>query len=193
MVRAHERALMVGGALGELLPGGCLRRGSVIHLHGAQRSALQLALLAAVTRSGEWAAIVESRDGPADFAGLAALEAGVDLERCALVRAVPRERWAVVVGALLEGMTMVVAPVPAYARPADARRLLARARERQAMLVVTGGSWPVDAALRIRAGRGVWHGLEPGEGLLRSCDVHVVVDGKGAPRRACVDLFERAG
>lgn len=189
---AHERTLHVGGALGSLLPGGCLRRGTVIHLAGETHSALQLALLAAATRSGEWAAVVEPGERAADFAGLAALEAGVDLERCALVRGVSRERWAVVVGALLEGMAMVIAPVPAYARAADVRRLVARVRERRSVLIVSG-AWPGDVALRLTAGQVVWHGLEPGEGLLRGCDRQIVVADKGAPRGARVDLLAHAG
>jgi hypothetical protein len=193
VVLAQDRALAVGGELGAALPGGGLRRGTVTSVHGPGAAAAALPLLAAVTGVGEWAAVVELADRPGDFAGLAAVESGVVLDHCAIIRSVQRERWAVVVGALLEGMTMVAASVPAHARPADARRLVARARERQALLIVVGAGWPAEAALRIHAGPSRWHGLERGDGLLAWRDLAITVEGKGAPRRAHLDLAARAG
>ena len=79
------------------------------------------------------------------------------------------------VAALLEGTTVVVANTGAVRpRPGDARRLIAKARERASVLVVVG-AWPVEAAIRLHAHGGTWRGLENGTGLLdsRELDVHI--------------------
>jgi hypothetical protein len=190
---AHDRAIVVDGALGASLPGGIVRRGTVTNVDGPGTAAVTMSLLAAASGLGEWVAMIELAEAPSDFAGLAALEAGVALERCAVVRRVERERWAVVVAALLEGMAMVVTPIPMHARISDARRLIARARERHAALVVTGGNWPAETTLRIDAGSSRWHGLERGDGLLARRDLAIRVQGKGAQRHASLDLAARAG
>src|SRR6476661_8379101 len=98
-VLAGDKRLMVADPLGGLLPTGGLRRGSVVTLAGAAgTTSVLLPLLAAATAIGEWAVIVE----PGTTLGGAAIdEAGVALERCAIVRRVPADRWAVAVGALL--------------------------------------------------------------------------------------------
>ena len=62
------------------------------------------------------------------------------------------------VAALLDGITLVVAAVPSRLRFGDARRLVARARERSAVLVALG-DWPVEAAVRVHTGPGGWRGL----------------------------------
>jgi hypothetical protein len=127
---------------------------------------LALELAAASTAAGEWAAFVELSDS---LGGMAAAHAGVDLERFVVVPRVPPAQWPVVVATLLDGVGLVVAEVPRHARAADARRLVARAREREVVLVpwsTTPGAWPGDAAFRI-SGEGVrWHGLHQGAGLL---------------------------
>ncbi len=71
----------VAAPLAPLLPGGGLRRGSVVAVHGS--TALLLALLAAATAQGVWAAVV----GVGDLGVLAAAEAGVAVQRLALVPA----------------------------------------------------------------------------------------------------------
>ncbi|MGH9024704.1 MAG: hypothetical protein ACRDWD_01090 [Acidimicrobiia bacterium] len=167
---AGERVLAVPGELGAVLPGGGVQRGSVVAVDGspgAGSTTLMLRLAAAATAAGEWAALVE-RD--ATLGGQAAFEAGVELERCAVVRWVPRNAWATVVAALLDGLGLVAAEVPNTARLADARRLTARARERGAVLVVSG-PWPAEAALRLHA-RG-WE----------DDSLAVAVEGRGAAAR----------
>lgn len=167
---AGERLLPVPGPLGELLPGAGLQRGAVVSVEGALGAgvtSVTFQLAAAATAAGEWAAVVEAG---ATVGGLAAAEAGVALERLAVVRQVPPARWATVVAALLEGFTLVVAEVPRYARAGDARRLAARARERGAVLVGARG-WPVEAALRLRAegqGRGALRVRIDGRGVVPS-------------------------
>ncbi|HKY77491.1 MAG TPA: hypothetical protein VJS45_15190, partial [Acidimicrobiia bacterium] len=97
VVLAGERRLAVPGPLGELLPGGGLQRGSVVRVEGAAGSgamSLVLSFLAAATAAGEWAAVV---DGDGVLGGLAATEAGVALDRLAVVRAVPAGLYARVV------------------------------------------------------------------------------------------------
>ncbi len=82
------------------------------------------------------------------------------------------------VAALLDGVTLVVAAVPPRLRLGDARRLVARARERGAVLVAFG-CWPVEASVRIHTGPGPWRGLGVGSGLLEGRDLHVEVEVKG--------------
>jgi hypothetical protein len=182
VVLAGECRLAVPGPLGAILPGGGLQRGSVVRIEGAAGSgatSLLLALLAAATAAGEWAAVV---DGDGVLGGLAAAEAGVALDRLAVVRAVPAALYGRAVATLLDGVTVVGATIPRGFRLADARRLEARARERAAVLVATG-SWPGEAALRLRAEHSSWTGLGRGEGLLGQRVLRVAVSGRGAAGR----------
>jgi hypothetical protein len=181
-VAARDRQLPVAGMLGELLPAGGVQRGSTVAVSGIPGSGsttVALTLAAAATSAGEWAAVVDL--GGTDRGGLgarAAAEAGVDLDRLAVVRSTPADRWGAVVAALLDGVTLVVAAVPPRLRLGDARRLVARARERSAVLVAFG-DWPVEAAVRIRTSPGPWCGLGAGSGLLERRDLHVEVETKG--------------
>jgi hypothetical protein len=189
VVAATERVLPVPGELGALLP--TLQRGAVVAVDGevgGGSTSVGLRLAAAATTAGEWAAAVELHGS---LGGLAAAEAGVALERFAVVRRVPSARWAAVVAALLDGVGLVLAEVPRYARAGDARRLSARARERGAVLVGIGG-WPAEAAVRLSADISAWHGLELGSGVLAARELRVRVEGHGAPAHAVVPL-SRAG
>jgi hypothetical protein len=182
VVLAGERRLAVPGPLGGILPGGGLQRGSVVRVEGAPgagATSLMLALLAAATAAGEWAAVV---DGESLLGGLAAAEAGVALERLAVVRSVPAALYGRVVATLLDGVAVVAAFVPRGFRPADARRLEARVRERAGVLVAAG-AWPGEAALRLRAEHSSWSGLGQGEGLLGERVLRVSVRGRGAAVR----------
>lgn len=195
-VAAGDRLLPVGGLLGELLPASGLQRGSTVAVDGSAGSGattIALTLAAAATAAGEWAAVVDptgslwARSQWGNTLGArAAAAAGVELERLAVVRCTAPDRWAAVVAALLDGITVVVAAVPPHLRLGDARRLVARARERKAVLVAFG-AWPVEAALRVHAGRCTWSGLGVGTGLLDTRDVNIEVEGKGARK------FARAG
>jgi hypothetical protein len=175
-----------------LVPNRGLRRGSVVAVDGdagAGATSVALALAAAVTGSGEWAAAVDL-DGT--LGALAAVEVGVALERFAVVRppgggGLPADRWATTVATLLDGVSLVVAELPRSVRAADARRLVARARERETILVplARAGAWPAEATLRLRAVGGTWPGLDAGGGVLADRTVRVEVEGRGiAPRTA---------
>jgi hypothetical protein len=178
---ARDRLLAVEAPYDAFLPDGGVRRGSTVALDGslgAGATSVACALAAAATTAGEWAAVV---DADHTFGARAALDAGVALERCAVVRPVPSERWATVVAALLDGVALVVAAPPPALRHGDARRLVARARERAAVLVAVG-AWPVEASLRLHARGGEWHGLGQGSGLLVARDLDIDVEVKGMRR-----------
>jgi hypothetical protein len=184
---ARDRLLPVGPPFDALLPGGGVRRGSTVALDGppgAGATTVACMLAAAATATGEWAAVV---DPDRTFGARAAHDAGVALERCAVVRAVPSERWLTVVAALLDGVALVVAVPPPSLRVGDARRLVARARERASVLVALG-PWPVEAALRLHARGCEWRGLARGSGLLTGRDLDLEIETKGMRRG-----FARAG
>jgi hypothetical protein len=164
----------VVGPLAPLLPGGGLRQGSVVAVRGS--TALLLALLAAATAQGIWAAVV----GVGDLGVLAAAEAGVVVQRLALIPR-PGSDPAPVAAALLDGVGLV-ALAGADRVPSGARRsLAARARQRGSVLLPFG-RWPgADVELSCRAE--AWHGAEAGHGRLRSREVEVLAVGRGAAAR----------
>ena len=183
---AGEHRLAVGGVLGAAVPGG-VQRGSVVTVGGrigagVTRTAFELA--ASVTAAGEWIAFVDP-SGMSTLGFAAAAELGIDLERYAVVHGVPDGRWPVVVGALLDGMTMVIAVMPPRLALGDARRLLARARERPRCSLPSrprrsprAGTWPAEAALRIQVHDTSWGGLDAGGGLLCAGPTRIDVEGR---------------
>jgi hypothetical protein len=182
------------GDLAALVPGGAVERGSVLRVAGelgAGSTTVVFELAAAFTALGEWAAAVDL-DGT--FGALAAGDAGVALERFAVVRRVPPARWATVVAGLLDGMSLVVAEVPRGVGLADARRLVARARERDAVLIAyeTRVRWPAEARFAVLAESSAWDGLGRDAGFLTGRRLQVRVEGKGAAARPCVGELARA-
>ena len=192
---ARERTLPVLHALTGLI-GPALRRGATATVAGPERpfragdagpelgaTSLAFALLAAATSAGSWAAVVGL---PAAHAPAAA-HLGVALERLALVPdAATLGHWPTVVAALLDGVDLVVAAVPPGLRPSDARRLVARARERGSVLiplVPPGASWVEGADVRLRVTAAAWHGLDHGHGFLQAREVEIATTGRGAAGR----------
>lgn len=164
--------LPVPPALAEVLPRGGLVRGTVVSVAGA--SSLLLGLLAAVTAEGSWAGVV----GRPGLGLLAAVEMGVDLGRLALVPH-PGADAVDAAAVLLDGLDLVVLDLAGMSvSPSRARGLVARARHRGGVLVVTGGSWP-GAELVLRAEVGPSSGLGSGHGRLRSRELLVAVHGRG--------------
>ncbi|GEL16201.1 hypothetical protein PA7_00380 [Pseudonocardia asaccharolytica DSM 44247 = NBRC 16224] len=98
---------------------------------------------------------------------MAAAEAGVRLERLALVPH-PKRELVAVAAALLDGIDLVTVAGAERAgmRAADRQRLMARARQRGAVLLVLG-SWP-GADLELSCSCPRWQGLG-GEGTGRLC------------------------
>ena len=196
LVLARDRSVALDGALADLVPGGAVVRGSVLRVAGAPgagSTTVAFELAAAFTALGEWAAAV---DLDATLGPLAAAEAGVALERFAVVRRVPPARWATVVAALLDGVSLVLAEVPRGVRLGDARRLEARVREREAVLVAAephGVVWPAGAAYVVHAAASAWDGLEPGAGVLAGRRLQVRVEGRGQAARPRAGELARAG
>ncbi|PLS74761.1 MAG: hypothetical protein CYG61_10595, partial [Actinobacteria bacterium] len=143
---AGERLLPVVPALEGLFPGGGVRRGSTVAVAGS--TSLALAVLAGPSAAGSWCAAV----GLPALGLLAAAEMGMALDRLALVPA-PGSEWPTVVAAMLDALDVVVVGTGTgegrRVRPADARRLVARARERGAVLVVLGAWEGADLRLSV--------------------------------------------
>ncbi len=173
--------LPVAPALASLLPGG-LRRGSTVSVSGSV--SLLLALLGAASADGAWCALV----GFPRISAEAASGYGIDLARLALVP-VPGEGWTTAVGALLDAVDIVAARPPrgrgsAGIAPGDVRRLAARARSKDAVLVpyVTAAAWP-GADVRLHAREAAWSGIGAGTGRLRARQVEVTSTGRGSAAR----------
>jgi hypothetical protein len=190
VVLARDRSVPLAGELTGLVPGGALTRGTVLGVEGSGATSVGFELAAAVSAAGEWVAAVDL-DGT--LGALAAREAGVALDRFAVARRVPPARWATVVAAVLDGVSLVLAEVPRGVRAGDARRLAARAREREAILVLgppadaVGSSvedrWAVGTSLTFRAEGNEWIGLDEA-GYLTTRALRVRVEGRGAASRS---------
>ena len=186
----REQRLPVLSALDALLPGGGLRRGSTVAVTGTDgvggATSLALALVAAATQAGSWVAAV----GLPSLGLVAAEELGVALEHLVLVAAPERDAWGSVAAALVDGFDCLVVPSGRAVRPGDARRLVARARERGAVLVQLGGGWPERADVELAITRSRWEGIEAGHGHLRARKVRVEGGGRGeAARPRRIDLW----
>jgi hypothetical protein len=175
--------LAVPEELAGVLPSG-LRRGATVRVAGST-SLLLLLLAGAMADSDLWSAVV----GAPDLGLVAAAELGVPLQRLALVPH-PGPDLAAVVGALVDGMSLVAATSRSVGvSEATARALSGRARSRGCVLLV-GQGWPA-VDLEIGADARRWTGLSDGRGRLRYCEFDVEVRGRGSasrPRRATIRL-----
>lgn len=196
---AREHVLPVAPVLSGLLPGG-LPRGATVAIGSADRSAvcgatsLALALLAGPSEAGSWAVAV----GMPALGLAAAAEAGVALERFAVIAAPPSESWSAVVAALVGAFDVVMVAPTHRVRAAEARQLVARARERGTVLVQvtqpferTARTLPLfQAELRFTVIASRWQGVGAGHGHLRSRFTTIELDGRrGAARPRRCDLW----
>jgi len=172
--RQHERHLSVHPAIAGLLPGGVLPSGGVLAVLGS--TSLLLGLLGAASQEGAWVAFV----GAPALGMLAAADAGLELERVAIVRE-PGPDAPTVVAALLDGVDVVVLGPEVRLLDSDRRRLAARARERGAVLASTT-PWP-GAYASLDARGGSWSGADQGAGWLRRRTLSVLRTGRGAAAR----------
>jgi hypothetical protein len=171
--------LPVAPGLTPLLPFG-LRRGATVSVSGSM--SLLLAVLGAASSSGAWCALV----GFPRVSAEAASEYGIDLSRLALVPT-PGEGWPTAVGALLDSLDIVAARPPRGRGlpPGDIRRLAARARSKDAVLipyVTDATAWP-GADVRLHAHDGTWTGIGNGAGRLTARQVEVTANGRGQAAR----------
>jgi hypothetical protein len=139
---------------------------------------LLFALLGAASADGAWCALV----GFPAVSAESLCEYGLDLSRLAIVPS-PGASWPTAVGALLDAVDVVATRPPARVVPGDVRRLAARARTREAVLVpYTSEGWP-GADVRLSARVGQWVGIGSGTGRLRARRLDVAAEGRGASAR----------
>lgn len=183
---AGEQILPVLPPLQPLFPDGGLRRGTTVVVQSRGATSLALAVAVAASQAGSWCAAV----GQPALGMVAAAGLGLALERFALVPH-PGGQWPAVAAALVDAVDLIILrPEPKEAGPrtrsSDARRLMARVRERRVVLVVTGFGWPEPADLSLVVTPGDWQGLGQGHGYLQARSVEVTSTGRRAavrPRR----------
>lgn len=178
---AGERTLPLLPPLAAMVPGG-LRRGSVVAVAGPAATTLAAAVLAGPSAGGSWVAVV----GVPALGLVAASEVGVDLERVVVVAPPAPEQWATVVAALADAFDAVLVRPGHRVRPGDARRLVARVRDRGGVLcqLPTGPrAWPDAPDLTFTVTEATWRGIEVGAGRLRSRRVVVEVGGRRSADR----------
>ncbi len=180
---ASECILPVPAPLAELLPHGGLVRGSVVSISGA--TSLLLGVLASVTASGGYAAVIGRRR----LGLLAAAEMGARLHRLAVIPD-PGPDPVEIAAVLLDGIDLVVLGLGgATVSPSRARAVAARVRSRQSVLVVTDGRWE-GAQVRLEAQVDGYHGVD-GPGRDRLCATRLSVRAHGrafSPRSTRIEV-----
>lgn len=186
---AKDQRLPVLAPLEPLLPLGALQRGTTVSIRAdgvGGSTSLALALVAEASRTGAWLAAV----GLPSLGLVAADEAGVALERLVLVAAPERSAWGGVAAALVDGFDLLLLHVRAGGvRPAEARKLVARARERGAVLVQLGSGWDREADIALRIVEARWEGPDDGYGHLDARRIVVEATGRRAARPMRAELW----
>ena len=177
--------LPLASTLLDALPTG-LRRGQVVAVQGS--TSLVLALVAEASREGSWTAMI----GMPQVGVVAAARRGIELARLALIPH-PGAQAPVVAGACVDGMDVVVLGPRLALADSDRRRLVARARERGAVLISAGPWAGAHATLAVEESR--WSGLGAGDGRLRERELTVAVSSRagGQVRRVLLTLDSDAG
>jgi hypothetical protein len=184
---ARDQTLPLIESLATLFPEGRLRRGITVAVRGPGSTTLGFALAASASSAGSWVAMV----GVADANLATAAELGVALERVAVILPPPAQ-WSATVAAVVGSFDIVVLAPSHRVSAGDARRLMARARERGSVLITLQRSspsgpsgagcmpraWPerVDVELSISTLR--WQGLGKGHGSLRARVARVDMTGR---------------
>lgn len=196
-VFAHERLLPVHDALVPLFasspdsPAG-LVRGQTVVCTGSVAVSCALGLVAGVTQTGSWAAIV----GMPSIGVLAAATIGVSLDRTVFVNSGSvnqtstadsgtRGDSGAALSALVDGVDLVVVArsVMTSLHSSAVRRLQNRAQSKGSVLVIIGDPPATSVDVRLTARSVQWEGLGDGHGHLRRRLVSVEMEGRRCPRR----------
>lgn len=174
-------------ALATLVPHGAFRRGSTAVVTGS--TSLMLHTAAALMTEGAWCALVSYPD-----LGLAAaLDAGIDPARCAVIPR-PGPDAAAVLSAVTDGFDVVVVGHCTALNERDRRSISQRVRHRGAVLLSSRPWLGSDVTLTVtsRAGRGL-----TSRGRLVAEELEVTGTGRGAgggaPRRARMHVLRQDG
>lgn len=189
VTQAGQRLLPVPEPLAPLFPAGGLQRGWSIGVTGVGGWSLALSLLGPALGRDGWAACV----GAEELGLVAGGELGIPLSRLLMVESPGTAHQAQVVAALIEVVDLVCLGPLAPFGAREARRLAARAREQDAVLIhLDGGrSWPEALDVMVTVEAGPWSGIGEGHGHLRTRPVAVTAQGRRSmarPRRVEVLL-----
>lgn len=182
VTQAGQRLLPVPEPLAPLFPSGGLQRGWSVGVTGIGGWSLALALLGPTLGSDGWAAGV----GAEELGLVAGGESGVPLSRLLMVESPGTVHQSQVVAALIEVVDVICLGPLAPFGAREARRLAARAREQEAVLIhLDGGrSWPQGLDVTLTVEVGPWSGIGDGHGHLRSRPAAVTATGRRSMARA---------
>jgi hypothetical protein len=143
----------VAPTLASLLPSSGLERGGVYACAGEAPMSLLFSLVATATSVGSWLAFVDvPRVGL-----MAAHEYGVALQRVVCVSTGGHtQSYAHVVGALVDGIDLVVVSSPACSA-AEARRIVARAKASGSVLIILGRAGQFSPDVVLSSSTTEWH------------------------------------
>ena len=170
------RLLPVPAPIGDLLPRGGFARGTVVSVDGA--ASVLIGLLATITADGGHVAVI----GMPGLGLLAFHEQGGNLAKLALI---PQSKDAGIdcAAILLEGFDAVVLGLAGGAvTPSRGRAVVARARSKGSLLIVSEGQWD-GPDLRISSRVSGYSGLSAGRGRVTGVQLDVAAAGKGFQQR----------
>lgn len=187
---ASGRVLPAVEPLATLLPEGGLVRGRAVSCQGSAAMSLAVSLAVGPTAAGSWLAVV----GVPTFGLEAAEELGIPLERVVRVDpgSSPRaigEQWAELTAAVLDGFEVVVAEVPQRLTAGLARKVQARLKAREAVLITLGNPGSLSVDVELHASDPRWEGVDAGAGYLRRRKVEVTSSGRRVPQPRHASLW----
>lgn len=176
VVLANEQLLAVPEPLLPLFPAGGLQRGWSIGVDGLGGWSLAMALLGPALDGDGWLACI----GLEGLGLVAADELGLRLDRVLMIETPPPDKWATVIAALVEVVDVVCLGEGASVNAREGRRLMARAREQNAVLVhLDGGrAWPHALDVNLGVETGSWSGVGVGHGSLKTRSMTITATGR---------------